>query len=213
MTALHFPTAPLIARLLYPKGLYWNMKGIGSETNIKRIYLTFDDGPVPEVTPQVLDILKEFKAKATFFCVGDNVRKYPEVYERIIINGHATGNHTYSHLNGFKTEGLTYLGDVEKCNLLIKSKLFRPPFGRITNSQATELQKNYSIIMWSVLSGDYNKKIPKEKVLKYTLRNSTDGSIIVFHDSIKASERMIYALPRTLEHFSRLGYSFNAIHL
>jgi peptidoglycan/xylan/chitin deacetylase (PgdA/CDA1 family) len=210
---MHIPIVPSVVRLIYPSGVRWNMKDkFHSEREGKKhMYITFDDGPVPEITPLVLNILSEFNAKATFFCVGDNVRKYPELYNRVIHEGHATGNHTYSHLNGFKVDDSNYINDIERCNTLINSTLFRPPFGRIRFSQIKELRKRYDIILWSVLTGDYNRNLSKEKVLEYAIKYSSNGSIVVFHDSIKAGERMLYALPKTLEHFGKLGFSFDRI--
>lgn len=215
---MHFPTVPFAVRLLSPAALNWRIKDTFEETGpgkkaIKRLFLTFDDGPVPEVTPLVLDILKKYNAKATFFCVGDNVRKYPEVYKRVLDEGHATGNHSFSHLNSSKTDTATWYADIEKCTEYVHSPLFRPPHGRITYKQVRHLSKKFKIIMWSVLTGDYNHSLTKEMVLDYALKYSKSGSIIVFHDSIKASERMLYALPRVLEHFSKLGYSFEKLSI
>ncbi len=210
---MHIPIVPSIVRFIYPSCVHWNMKDKfhAESEGKKHMYITFDDGPVPEITPLVLDILSEFNAKATFFCVGDNVRKYPELYERVLQEGHATGNHTYSHLNGSKVDDSNYINDIERCNTLINSKLFRPPFGRIRFSQIKELRKRYDIILWSVLTGDYNRNLSKEKVLEFAINYSGNGSIVVFHDSIKAGERMLYALPKTLEHFGKLGFSFDRI--
>ena len=227
---MHFPTVPFAVRLLSPSALEWSIKdtlplkhkGIGpgsSEKNftgknkksLKKLYITFDDGPIPEVTPQVLEILKRYDAKATFFCVGDNVRKYPQVYKRVLDEGHSTGNHSFSHLNGSKTDDATWYADIELCTQYVQTSLFRPPHGRITYKQVKKLQKKFRIIMWSVLTGDYNHSLTKEMVLDFALKYSKSGSIIVFHDSLKAQERMLFALPRVLEHFSKLGYSFEKI--
>ncbi len=202
---MHIAFIPLIVRKLLPKGIIWSIK---SE---KTLYLTFDDGPVPEVTPKVLQILKEYNAKATFFCVGNNVTKYPELFQQILDEGHLTGNHTFSHLNGFRSENKKYFADIEKCNGYIDSIYFRPPHGRMTPAQYKLLIKKYRIVMWTVLTGDYNKSLSNETVLRNALRYSKDGSIIVFHDSIKASERMLYALPAFLKHFSQRGYKFEVI--
>jgi peptidoglycan-N-acetylglucosamine deacetylase len=219
---MHFPTVPFAVRLLSPSALNWSIKDpvpkpdrvTGKDiNNTKKLYITFDDGPVPEVTPQVLDILKEYDAKATFFCVGDNVRKYPEIYKMVLDDGHATGNHSFSHLNGSKTDNATWYADIEKCSEYVHSSLFRPPHGRITYKQVKYLREKFKIIMWSVLTGDYNHSLSKEMVLDFALKYSKSGSIIVFHDSIKASERLLYALPRVLEHFSKLGFSFEKISI
>lgn len=205
---MHFATVPFAVRLFSPRGLFWSLK---CKTQEKSLYLTFDDGPVPEVTPQVLSILAQYNAKATFFCVGDNVRKHPEVFKAILDAGHAVGNHTYSHLNGSKTNESDWYADIEKCDALISSDLFRPPYGRISWKQVKNLRKKYKIIMWSVLTGDYNHNLTKEMVLDFALKYSNDGSIIVFHDSIKASERMLFALPKVIEHFTNKGYTFRSI--
>jgi peptidoglycan/xylan/chitin deacetylase (PgdA/CDA1 family) len=202
---MHIPVIPSIIRQLLPKSLIWNIK------SQRKLYLTFDDGPVKEVTPVVLRILKEYNAKATFFCVGDNVRKNPEIFKQIIEEGHSVGNHTFSHLNGFKVPAEVYYQDTVRCSEYVLSNLFRPPHGRMSWSQYKMVNKAYRIVLWSVLTGDYNIKLSKEKVAGNAIRHSRDGSIIVFHDSIKASERMLYALPLVLEHFTGLGYSFEKI--
>ncbi len=193
------------------------------------LFLTFDDGPVPEVTPQTLDILKKFKAKATFFCIGENVKKYPEIFRRILEDGHAVGNHTFHHLNGWKTKTKEYIEDVAGCNGTIKQEvekfkiqnskfkisnsksLFRPPYGKIKPSQIARLKKDYSIVMWDVLTRDYNQKISGEKCFRNAVDHTKSGSILVFHDSIKAKDRMLFALPKVLEHFSAQHFSFRAI--
>jgi len=224
---MHFTVVPKIVRLFLPRGLTWQIKKpihlespqagtLVDNTDIAgkaspTIYLTFDDGPVPEITPAVLEILRQYHAKATFFCVGDNVRKHRGVYEMVLREGHATGIHTFSHLKGINTDDATYFSDIEKCAEYIDTGLFRPPYGRISRSQVKYLRTRYRIIMWSALTGDYNHQLTKEHVLENAIKHTKDGSIIVFHDSIKASERMFYALPRMLEHFTKLGYKFEAI--
>ncbi|KAF9659084.1 polysaccharide deacetylase family protein [Tenacibaculum sp. ZH5_bin.1] len=181
----------------------------------KEIFLTFDDGPIPEVTEFVLDQLHQFNAKATFFCIGDNIRKYPAVFSRIVNEGHSVGNHTFNHLNGWKNSNTTYINNINKCENLLshqKTKLFRPPYGKIKRKQAKQLLANgYKIIMWDVLSADFDPTITKEKCLQNVLRNVENGSIIVFHDSIKASDKLYYVLPKVLEEFSLQGYKFKAI--
>ncbi|HMY84143.1 MAG: polysaccharide deacetylase family protein [Saprospiraceae bacterium] len=177
----------------------------------KKIFLTFDDGPIPEVTPWVLDRLDEFDAKATFFCVGENIHKHPEVFNDVIERGHGVGSHTYNHLNGWETDNLEYLLNVKKAAQMSHSVLFRPPYGKLKPKQAQFLHKHYQIVMWDVLSGDFDQNISKEQVYKNVVNNAVDGSIIVFHDSLKAKERMEYALPRVLEYFSEKGFSFAAI--
>ncbi len=224
---MHFTVVPKIVRLFLPRGLTWRIKETIHRESVEAdtlgekadkagkatptIYLTFDDGPVPEITPAVLEILRQYNAKATFFCVGDNVRKHPDVYEMVLRAGHATGIHTFSHLKGIKTDDVTYFSDIEKCAEYVDTKLFRPPYGRISRSQVRYLRTKYRIIMWSALTGDYNHQLTKEQVLQNAIKHTGDGSIIVFHDSIKASERMFYALPRMLEHFAKKGYTFKAI--
>lgn len=175
------------------------------------LFLTFDDGPVPEVTPWVLEQLEQYNAQATFFCVGDNVRKHEGVFKDVLAAGHTIGNHTYSHLNAWNTDNLDYFHDVRRCASLTRSALFRPPYGRLKPKQAQFLQRHYRIVMWDVLSGDFDAQITPEQCLQNVIRNAGPGSIVVFHDSIKANERMRYALPKVLEHFSNLGYRFAAL--
>jgi peptidoglycan/xylan/chitin deacetylase (PgdA/CDA1 family) len=181
----------------------------------KVIYLTFDDGPDPEATPFVLANLKKFNAKATFFCIGNNVLKHPNIYESILKEGHKVGNHTYDHLNGWKTENNIYINNIKDAMNIIDSKLFRPPYGRITKSQIKILKQTDSlpnqIIMWDVLSGDFDIQINGEICAGNVINNTLPGSIIVFHDSQKAWDRMSIALPKVLEHFSNLGYRMDLI--
>lgn len=182
----------------------------------KIIYLTFDDGPHPEVTPFVLETLTSFNAYATFFCIGKNVAEHPELYRRIIDIGHAVGNHTHNHLNGWKTDDEVYLQDIRSASEYIHSNLFRPPYGRITPFQAKQLKApafNMHLIMWSVLSADFDAKITKEECLQNVLLNTGKGSIVVFHDSAKAYDKLRYVLPKVLEHFTSEGYQFKQIVL
>ena len=180
-------------------------------TDEKVLYLTFDDGPIPEVTPWVLDMLRRFNAKATFFCVGDNVKKYPSVFQQVLAEGHAVGNHTFNHLNGWDSENISFFHNVRHCAKLVKSSLFRPPYGRLTPKQSQFLTRHYQIVMWDVLSGDFDQTISKEDCLSNVVASTKRGSIIVFHDSQKAAERMMYTLPRVLEHFSAKGYRFESL--
>lgn len=191
--------------MFYPL-LTWQIK-----TDEKVIYLTFDDGPHETATPFVLNILKKYNAKATFFCIGKNVQLHSEIYERIINEGHSVGNHTFNHLNGWKVNDENYLSDIKNASAVIQSKLFRPPYGRIKKSQAKILQPNYNIIMWSVLSGDFDVNLSPQKCLNNVIKNTAKGSIVVFHDSAKAMERLAFALPKTLEYFSEKGYVFKSI--
>jgi peptidoglycan/xylan/chitin deacetylase (PgdA/CDA1 family) len=203
---MYFVKTPVILSLFY-KNLIWKVN-----TNKKVIYLTFDDGPDEEVTPKVLDILDEYDAKATFFCLGNNAEKHPGIIERIVKSGHVLGNHSYSHRNGFKTDTEHYIEDVNKCDRVFQSELFRPPYGRIRSKQAKIISKDFKIIMWSVIPGDFDRKVTKEKCLSRSIKNSVQGTIIVFHDSQKAKEKVLYALPHYLKHFKELEYSFEALY-
>jgi peptidoglycan-N-acetylglucosamine deacetylase len=179
------------------------------------VYLTFDDGPHPSITPFVLEQLREANAKATFFCIGNNVDKYPEIYQRILDEGHSVGNHTQNHKNGWKTSNLEYFKDIKQASTKIKSKMFRPPYGRITYSQGFGLKRMFpktEIIMWDVLSGDFDTELSPKGCLKNVMRNTTAGSIIVFHDSDKAFERLEYTLPRFLEYCKRKGWQMKKLN-
>ena len=186
-------TVPKWLQMFYPS-LEWEVKNGGNN-----VYLTFDDGPHPEITPKVLDILDEYNAKATFFCVADNVRKHPEVYRQIMDRGHKTGNHSYHHLNGWKTRNEIYFDDVEQAAKLIESNLFRPPYGKIAPHQIRVLKKQHRIIMWSVLTYDFRESLSPQACLQNALSGLTPGSIIVFHDSKKSERNMLYALPAFLK--------------
>ena len=181
----------------------------------KVIYLTFDDGPDPEATPFVLATLKKFNAKATFFCIGKNVLKHPNIYEAVLKDGHRVGNHTYDHLNGWETDNHLYIENIKDAMNMIESNLFRPPYGRIKKSQIKLLKQADNlpnqIIMWDVLSGDFDLKIDGETCARNVIKNTVPGSIIVFHDSQKAWDRMTIALPIVLEYFSNLGYRMELI--
>ena len=178
----------------------------------KTIYLTFDDGPTPEVTDFVLDELKKFNAKATFFCVGENVKRHHQLYERILEEGHAVGNHTFNHLNGFRTKNKQYFENIEHATTHIHSNLFRPPYGKIKKSQGRKLLKDgYQMIMWSVLSGDFDTSVSPEKCYLNVVRYASEGSIVVMHDSKKAKEKIYDSLPKILNYFSKRGYRFNRI--
>lgn len=200
---------------MYPS-LIWE-----KHTDKKILYLTFDDGPHPTATPFVLDELKKYNAKATFFCIGKNVVEHRDIYKRILDEGHAVGNHTFNHLNGWKVSNEKYFENIFEAAKYIDSNLFRPPYGRISKFQIKLLEgekrnndsydRSFKIIMWSVLSGDFDIKLSPEKCFEHVLLNSKAGSIIVFHDSTKAWEKMSFALPRVLEHFSKQGYLFAAL--
>jgi peptidoglycan/xylan/chitin deacetylase (PgdA/CDA1 family) len=195
---------PLFIRRLFPSFI-WK---INSE---KSIYLTFDDGPIPESTPWTLDTLKYYNAKASFFCVGDNVRKYPIIYQRILSEGHSVGNHTFNHLNGLKSPN--YIENVNKASLYIDSKLFRPPYGLMRKNQIKEISKKYKIIMWDVLTADYKKYNNPKFVLKKILSKSKPGSVILLHNHIKAQKNLEYMLPLMLRFFRQKAWICEAIDM
>ena len=194
--------APKLYRNLY-RGSHWRFN-----IDKKEIYLTFDDGPIPEITPWVLDLLDEYNIKATFFCVGDNVRKYPEIYQKVLDRGHKTGNHTFHHIQGLKTDTRSYLEDVEEASRLIKSNLFRPPYGHMRFSQFRALQKQYKVIMWDVVTRDYSHLMTADQVFEVVKKYTRNGSIIVFHDSLKAGDRMKESLLKSLDWLLEEGYYF-----
>jgi len=212
---MYFIRTPKIIQSIY-KNYTWKIN-----TNKKEIYLTFDDGPTPEITEFVLDILKKYNAKATFFCIGKNIEKYPDIFKRIVSESHSVGNHTQNHLNGWKTNNSDYLKSTSECDLVIKKSItnikyqtpntiFRPPYGKIKKSQAKVLlKKDVNIIMWTILSGDFDNNISKEKCLQNVIKNTKSGDIIVFHDSKKAFDRLKYTLPKVLSYFTKKGYTFN----
>ena len=197
---------PLIYRMLFPGG-FWK---IPSKTE-KVVYLTFDDGPIPQITPWVLDLLDKHKIKATFFCVGDNVRKNPDIYQQILKNGHVTGNHTFNHLQGIRTRTKNYIKNADMAGDYISSKLFRPPHGHIRIRQFFKLRKKYKIVLWDVVTRDYSIHMTPDKVFENVKRYTRNGSIIVFHDSIKAEKNMKEALPRSIEWLKEQGYAFKLI--
>ena len=186
--------------------LVWNIP-----TDEKIIYLTFDDVPIPEVTPWVLQTLQQYNAQATFFCVGDNANRYPHIFEQLKNSHHTVANHTNNHLNGWHTRDKDYFKNISKANLTIQSKFFRPPYGRITHTQIHVIKKHYKIIMWDVLSKDYNTTLTGEQCFQNVITHAKPGSIVVFHDSVKAKERLQYALPKVLKYYSDLGYRFKVI--
>jgi peptidoglycan-N-acetylglucosamine deacetylase len=215
-----------LVRALYPN-FTWKIS-----TDKKEIFLTFDDGPIPEITEFVLEELQKFQAKATFFCIGGNIEKYPEIFQMVLNQQHSIGNHTFNHLKGWDSEDEIYVDNFAKCDNIIvdnyskfevkdsifpnsisqtQKRKFRPPFGRIKRSQAKEILKTHEIIMWDVLTGDYDSSLSKERVLSKSMQYTEQGSIVLFHDSIKASKNMIYALPRFLNHFSEQGYTFKSL--
>jgi peptidoglycan/xylan/chitin deacetylase (PgdA/CDA1 family) len=204
---------PGLLKSMFP-GCTWNFA-----SDRKVLYFTFDDGPHPEATPFVLDTLKQYNAKGTFFCIGKNVVAYPDIYKRVLNEGHAVGNHTFDHLNGWKTPDQEYIKNIGDARKYIDSVLFRPPYGRISKFQirlltATENVKQktvFKIIMWDVLSGDFDTSIAAEKCVRNVTKNAKEGSIVVFHDSEKAFPRMQKSLTESLKYFSEKGFSFEAI--
>jgi peptidoglycan-N-acetylglucosamine deacetylase len=215
---MYFNNIERILSWIYPS-VTWSRKNTD-----KTLFLTFDDGPIPGVTEYVLEELRNVHARATFFCVGHNIEKHPGVYQKILQAGHRTGNHTYNHLNGWKTEDKEYYSNIQACQQIMNLhntsalstqhpalKLFRPPYGKIRKRQIEKLKTDYEIVMWGVLSGDFDKNLSPEKCLRKTIRYSRQGSIIVFHDSLKAERNLRYVLPRYLKHFSELGYKFESL--
>jgi len=205
---MYLVKSPLLLKWYYPK-LTWN-----KSRDQKVIYLTFDDGPIPDVTTFVLKTLKSFNVKATFFCIGDNIIKHPEIYEQVKVEGHRIGNHTFNHLKGWKTPDHAYIQNFSKCQGLTQTELFRPPYGRIKKSQIAgirSVQPDMQIIMWDVLSGDFDTTLAPHKCYENVIKHTRSGSIIVFHDSLKAFERLEYTLPRTLKYFSEKGYQFGLL--
>lgn len=177
----------------------------------KTVYLTFDDGPIPEVTPWVLELLEQEGIKATFFCVGENVFKHPDVYAQVLAAGHQVGNHTYNHLPTYKCNDKTYQDNIQKASEYIKSDLFRPPHGLIRPSQIFKLRKKYSIVLWDVVSADFDRSITPEKCLNNVVKNVRNGSVIVFHDSLKAEKNLRYALPCAIKYLKEEGYRFGLL--
>lgn len=201
---------PFVLPLIYPD-LTWKIK-----TKEKVIYLTFDDGPIPEITEFVLKTLKEYNTQATFFCIGENIQKHPDIFKKLVEGNHSIGNHTHNHLNGWKTEIDTYVDNVWQCDEILKqhgveTQLFRPPYGRIKKSQIKTLTTNYKLVMWDILTKDYNRSVNKETSLQRCIKQTEPGSIVVFHDSIKAAHNMQYILPRYLSYFTSLGYKFDKL--
>jgi len=202
---LHY--SPFWLKALFPR-YKWHVN-----TKEKKIFLTFDDGPIPDITEFVLDTLKQYNAAATFFCIGDNVRKHPDIFQQILDQGHAVGNHTFNHMNGWKSDDEAYLSNIELCEkqLNLDTNLFRPPYGRMKKSQSRQLPIHKEIIMWDVLSGDFSADVKPEVCLEKTIKYTRPGSIVLFHDSLKAAANMQYTLPRYLAHFSEMGYQFEAL--
>ena len=197
---------PLPYRLLFPEAI-WRIKKLDAKT----VFLTFDDGPIPEVTPWVLDTLDRYGIKATFFMVGENVARHPELYEEIKRRGHSYGNHTMHHLQGMKVSSYRYMHDITEANDLIRSSLFRPPHGLLRWRQARAIKDRYNIVMYDLVTRDYSKKLNPEQVFANVRRYARNGSIIVFHDSLKAERNMKAVLPKAIEWLQARGYSFERL--
>lgn len=193
---------PRFLHKLFPK-LIWK-----ENVTSKEIYLTFDDGPHPNITPKILNILAQYDAKACFFCVGENVQRYPDTFQSVLTAGHQVGNHTFNHMQGWKVPNDVYLENIEKCNKLVHSRFFRPPYGKIKPSQVKKLKENYNIVMWTVITHDYDSNYDSEVCLKKAIQKTRPGDVVVFHDSVKAEKNVLYVLPKFLEYFSGLGYRF-----
>ncbi len=198
---------PKFVRRLFPNFI-WTLPGENGE-----VYLTFDDGPSPEVTPWVLDELDRHQAKATFFCLGKNVEMYPALFDDIKARGHAVGNHSYSHLKGWQTDPERYVEDVDLANQTMHTDLFRPPYGRIAPRQAGLLAGRYNIVMWNIISRDYNRRLRPRTCLNNVIKHVEPGDIVVFHDSEKAFKNLHFALPRTLKYLQDKGMKSKAIEL
>lgn len=212
---MRFHSIPSFFQAFFPN-FVWS---VPEKENV--IYLTFDDGPIPYITEFVLDQLEAYQAKGTFFCVGDNIRKHPGIFEKILLNGHQVGNHTFNHLNGWNTDNQNYIQNIEECssqinlfeNLLpsLQKPLFRPPYGKIKSVQYKQIKDQYKVVMWSVLSYDFDKSISPERCLQKSIQYTKKGAIVVFHDNIKTEKCIRYVLPRYLEHFRNLGYRFEKL--
>lgn len=212
---------PVVAKKMFPNYV-WDIP-----STEKTIYLTFDDGPTPDITNWILNTLKKFNAKATFFCIGNNIERHPDTLQDILKEGHTIGNHTQNHIKGWKTNTKDYIENIDTCENVLKSQiinselqnskivnLFRPPYGQITPKQGKKLiALNYKIVMWDVLSFDWDKTVSPETCFNNVISKAKSGSIVVFHDSVKASKNMQYALPKVLEHFSKKGFEFKALCL
>ena len=187
------------------------------QTDLKQLYLTFDDGPTPGVTDKVLDLLNLYDAKATFFMVGNNAQKYPELVREVADQGHMIGNHTFNHKNGWNVSSLNYLREIQQTQNLfydefgLSLEYFRPPYGKLTPWVSSAINTHYKIVMWDVLAGDFDPKLPKEACADKILKHAENGSIIVLHDSVKCQEKMLHALKQTLQHFADRGFSFHSL--
>lgn len=202
---MYLVKTPSIAKSIFSNTL-WSVE------NTEKIYLTFDDGPIPEVTPFVLDVLNEFNIKATFFCVGENVIKHPEIYARLQAEGHIVGNHTYNHLNAWKVSNGEYLDNIEKMEATVTTPFFRPPYGKLTPRLAKQINKKYKIVFWDVLSGDFDPSISSAQCYRNVIEHTTNGSIIVFHDSQKAYGKLKDILRKTIIDLQGKGFQFDVLN-
>ncbi|GHE23139.1 polysaccharide deacetylase family protein [Sphingobacterium griseoflavum] len=202
---MYFVNAPFFLRWLYPKVTF------NRSRKDKVLYLTFDDGPIPEITPFILDTLASYQIKGTFFCVGDNINKYPDLFHRTQREGHQVANHTYNHLKGWNTRDDAYLANIAECEELTKTSLFRPPYGRAKKSQLRRIYPSFEVVFWDVLSGDFDTKLSPEECFRNVVKHSKNGSIIVFHDNIKAIPRIRYTLPKAIEYFQSRGFTFDVL--
>ncbi len=207
-------THPII-KFLFPKYIW----SVPHSDSVKKVYLTFDDGPIPEITEWVLDLLERENIKATFFCIGDNIRKHPEIFQKVIAKGHSVGNHTFNHLNGWKTQTKNYVHNFQLCREIIEkftgntTKLFRPPYGKIKSSQARIIQKSgYKIVMWDIISYDFDQNTTAEECFQNVIKNVQNGSVIVFHDSIKAWPNLQLALPKVIQELKNQGIEFENLN-
>lgn len=202
---MYLVKTPVLISKLMSKSLIWKIP-----TQEKKIYLTFDDGPIPILTTDILKILDQFKAKATFFCVGENVERHPQILDQIKMKGHSIGNHSHQHISGWKTPVKSYIENIHRASESIDSLLFRPPYGQINYQQIKSLKEDYKIIMWSILSGDFDSKLSQQQCL-FNVLQSKAGDIVVFHDNIKSGEKVRYVLPKFLKHYTDLGYEFSSL--
>jgi peptidoglycan-N-acetylglucosamine deacetylase len=209
---MNLRNAEWLFSLIYPS-LTWSVK-----TDKPELFLTFDDGPIPGMTEFVLEELQKWGIEATFFCVGDNISKHNDIYNRILAENHSVGNHTYNHLNGWKTKDETYFDNIDRCCIVMsgfvendRKMLYRPPYGKIKRSQIKKLQENYQIVMWNVLTRDYDASLDEEQCLKNAIKNTSNGSIIVFHDNVKAEKNLKYVLPKYIENCLSKGFVFKKL--
>jgi peptidoglycan/xylan/chitin deacetylase (PgdA/CDA1 family) len=202
---MYLVSTPRLVQRIFPR-FTWRVP-----TQEPVLYLTFDDGPIPELTPWVLDTLRPYGAKATFFCVGENVQRHPGIFAQLRAEGHGIGNHTHNHLNGWRTDTLPYLHNVRRCARLVPSRLFRPPYGRLRRQQADFLRRHFQVVLWDVLSGDFDPGITPQRCLQNVLASARPGSIVVLHDNVKATRNLQYALPGILDHFAGKGWRFERL--